>query len=104
MSPPVYPGGVESWPVPEELVGVLDVCPVKKNGFFLKNCLRNSINYPWPLRGGRGGGGWSVSEALQYFKSSPVQTVIEVIGVTSKQPIGPLAAYGDLHNTFCSRS
>ena len=104
MSPPVYPGGVESWPVPEELVGVLDVCPVKKNGFFLKNCLRNSINYPWPLRGGGGGGGWSVSEALQYFKSSPVQTVIEVIGVTSKQPIGPLAAYGDLHNTFCSRS
>lgn len=56
MSPPVYPGGVESWPVPEELVGVLDVCPVKKNGFFLKKCLRNSINYPWPLRGGGGGG------------------------------------------------
>ena len=26
----MYPGGVESWPVPEELVGVLDVCPVKK--------------------------------------------------------------------------
>lgn len=73
MSPPVYPGGVESWPVPEELVDVLDVCPVKKNGFFLKKCLRNSINYPWPLRGGGwGGGGWSVSEALQYFKSSPV--------------------------------
>ena len=57
----------------------------KKNGFFLKKCLRNSINYPWPLRGGGGGvggggggvgggggGGWSVSEALQYFKSSPV--------------------------------
>lgn len=36
MSPPVYPGGVESWPVPAELVGVLDVCPVKKNVFFLK--------------------------------------------------------------------
>lgn len=35
MSPPVYPGGVESWPVPEELVGVLDVCPAKKV-FFLK--------------------------------------------------------------------
>ena len=65
MSPPVYPGGVESWPVPEELVGVLDVCPVKKNGFFLKKCLRNSINYPCPLRGAGGGG-------LEWFGGSSI--------------------------------
>lgn len=74
MSPPVYPGGVESWPVPEELVGVLDVCPVKKNGFFLKNCLRNSINYPWPLRegrGGRGGGGVGVFRRLFNISRAP---------------------------------
>ena len=71
MSPPVYPGGVESWPVPEELVGVLDVCPVKKNGFFLKNCLRNSINYPWPLRGGRGGGGVEGFGGSSIFQELP---------------------------------
>ena len=35
----MYPGGVESWPVPAELVGVLDVCPVKINGFFFKEML-----------------------------------------------------------------
>lgn len=39
MSPPVYPGGVESWPVPAELVGVLDVCPVKKKISFFKEML-----------------------------------------------------------------
>ena len=71
MSPPVYPGGVESWPVPEELVGVLDVCPVKKNGFFLKKCLRNSINYPWPLRGGGGGGGIGVFRRLFNISRAP---------------------------------
>ena len=36
MSPPVYPGGVESWPVPEELVDVLEVGPVKKKWFLFK--------------------------------------------------------------------
>lgn len=70
MSPPVYPGGVESWPVPEELVDVLEVGPVKKNGFFLKKCLRNSINYPWPLRGG-GGGGIGVFRGLFNISRAP---------------------------------